>query len=106
MLENLLANLPLDTSKEHFEDLLSAKDVRIERIVSYGQTSPDSFWYDQDEHEWVLVLSGCGTVEFKNGEKHSLECGDFLNIPAYTQHRVSHTATSEATVWLAIFYRD
>ncbi|WP_105168040.1 cupin domain-containing protein [Pseudoalteromonas sp. T1lg23B] len=106
MLQNLLANLPQDTNQEHFEDLLSAKHLRIERIVSYGQTSPDSFWYDQDEHEWVMVLAGCGTVEFIDGEKHVLKCGDFLNIPAHTKHRVSHTAPSEATVWLAVFYHN
>ncbi|OHU94774.1 cupin [Pseudoalteromonas byunsanensis] len=106
MLQNLLANLPTDTDKEHFEDLLSAKHLRIERIVSYGQTSPDSFWYNQDEHEWVIVLSGCGTVEFFDGQEHILKCGDFLNIPAHTKHRVSHTANTEATVWLAIFYQD
>ncbi|NOU51007.1 cupin domain-containing protein [Pseudoalteromonas sp. JBTF-M23] len=106
MNNNLFSALPNDKSKEHIEDLITSKNVRIERIVSYGQTSDDAFWYDQEEHEWVMVLSGSGTVEFSNGQKYTLEQGDFLTIPAHTQHRVSHTSTEQATIWLAVFYND
>jgi hypothetical protein len=30
--------------------------VRIERIISHGHASPADFWYDQPQHEWVIVL--------------------------------------------------
>lgn len=29
---------------------------RMERIVSQGHASPEGFWYDQDQNEWVMVL--------------------------------------------------
>ncbi|ENK2317494.1 cupin, partial [Vibrio alginolyticus] len=53
---NLFEDLPNNLDEEVFEDLLTHKNLRIERIVSTGQTSPKSGWYDQEEHEWVLVL--------------------------------------------------
>ncbi len=28
--------------------------LRVERIVSIAQSSPEGFWYDQPEDEWVL----------------------------------------------------
>jgi cupin 2 domain-containing protein len=37
------------------EVLLADRHIRIERIVSEGHASPEGFWYDQSEHEWVLV---------------------------------------------------
>ena len=43
---------------EFFEDLLKVENVRIERIISRGQTSPESGFYDQHWTEIVLVLCG------------------------------------------------
>lgn len=53
---NLLANLPDARQAEQFETLLQKPGIRIERIVSAGQSSPPDFWYDQPEGEWVMVL--------------------------------------------------
>ena len=39
---------------EVFTELISSEGVRIERIVSSGQTTPTGEWYDQDRDEWVL----------------------------------------------------
>lgn len=50
---NLFANLPSDLPDELFTTLLDASNLRIERIVSHGHASPEGFWYDQDDHEWV-----------------------------------------------------
>lgn len=47
---NLFRDLPSDLSEEVFEDLLTHKQLRIERIVSKGQTTPEGEWYDQEEH--------------------------------------------------------
>jgi hypothetical protein len=38
--------------------LLKRAAVRIERIVSAGQITPEGKWYDQDADEWVLLVSG------------------------------------------------
>ncbi len=53
---NLFTNLPSDLPDELSTTLLEASNLRIERIVSHGHASPEGFWYDQDEHEWVVVL--------------------------------------------------
>jgi cupin 2 domain-containing protein len=101
MTTNLLADLPRHLPDELFTTLLEAANVRIERIVSHGHASPSGFWYDQDRHEWVVVLKGllgCGTVEMKPG--------DFMNIPAHTKHRVEWTTPDEPTVWLAVHYGE
>ncbi len=104
MADNLLANLPADLSEEVFEDIIMSKHVRIERIISKGHFSPESGWYDQDENEWVMVLSGFGVLEFDDGRIERLEQGDYINIPAHQKHKVIETAADEATVWLAVFY--
>ncbi|WP_444928675.1 cupin domain-containing protein [Microbulbifer sp. SSSA002] len=104
-MDNLLSQLPDDRSVEHFENLLLGKACRVERIVSYGQSSPQTGWYDQDEHEWVLVLSGYGVIEMEGGDRHRLEKGDHLLIRAKQRHRVTETAADEPTIWLAVFYR-
>ncbi len=102
---NLFENLPDDVTEETFEDLLCHQTLRIERIVSHGQTSPAEGWYDQNEHEWVLVLKGAGELTFENGAVKRLKAGDHINIPAHTKHKVSWTDPEQATIWLAVFYQ-
>jgi cupin 2 domain-containing protein len=103
MTTNLFADLPRDLPDELFTTLLQAPGVRIERIVSQGQSSPAGFWYDQPEHEWVVVLKGAARLEFEDG---TLEMGpgDFINIPAHKKHRVAWTSPDEPTIWLAVHY--
>ncbi|MDP5291263.1 cupin domain-containing protein [Oceanimonas sp. CHS3-5] len=100
---NLFHPLPADMTEERFENLLATPHVRIERIVSQGHTSPAQGWYDQDEDEWVLVLTGSGTLEFEDGRRQMLAPGDHLYIPAHQKHRVCYTAPDEPTIWLAVF---
>ena len=98
--------LPPVPPSELITMLLEADGLRIERIVSQGQASPAGFWYDQDENEWVMVLSGSAAIEFE-GEAAAVElqAGSYLNIPAHRKHRVVRTSATEKTVWLAVFYR-
>lgn len=103
--ENLLADLPSDIPEELVDVLVQSTKVRIERIVSTGQSSPDDFWYDQEEHEWVIVLKGEGRLVFEDAEELSLKPGDHVIIPAHRKHRVQWTSPDEPTVWLAVFYR-
>ncbi|MET0067349.1 MAG: cupin domain-containing protein [Candidatus Thiodiazotropha sp.] len=103
---NLLDGLPEGLAVERFDELLRHESVRIERILSQGQASPEQGWYDQDEHEWVLVLQGHARLEFENGPDVELKTGDYLEIPAHRGHRVAWTDPQVVTVWLAVFFRS
>jgi cupin 2 domain-containing protein len=102
---NLFADLPRHLPDELFTTLLEARNVRIERIVSHGHTSPDGFWFDQDQHEWVVLLEGASRLRFEGEDRPvELKPGDFVNIPAHRRHRVEWTTPEEPTIWLAVHY--
>jgi len=103
-LANIFSNIPSEIPNEIFEDIVNTDKLRIERIISKGQSYPDTDWYDQVENEWVIVLSGYGEIEYVNGDKIMLNQGDYLHIKAHEKHRVIATSPDEPTVWLAIFY--
>ncbi len=105
MTSNLFTDLPAELPDEILTTLLNAANVRIERIVSHGHTSPNGFWYDQDENEWVIVLKGSARLQFEDNIV-DLKPGDAVNIPAHRKHRVEWTTPDEPTIWLAVFYRD
>ena len=102
---NLFAGLPRRLPAELFTTLLDAASVRIERIVSHGHASPEGFWYDQDRHEWVIVLKGAARLRFEDGIVE-MKPGDFMNIPAHQKHRVEWTTPEEPTIWLAVHYGE
>lgn len=104
-LSNIFAAIPTDLSSEVFEDIIKSPNIRVERIISKGQTTPDDNWYDQDEHEWVLVLEGKAILGFEDGHSVTLNKGDYVNIPAHCKHKVSWTDPDQVTLWLAIFYK-
>lgn len=104
---NLFDSLPTDLPKELFEILTDSPHVRIERIISHGHASPEGFWYDQDEAEWVVVLMGEARLLFADEDDSiPMRPGDYVNIPAHRKHRVEWTTPNEPTVWLAVFYSD
>jgi cupin 2 domain-containing protein len=103
-MKNIFADLPPDYEHEVFDEMLQAKNIRIERIVSKGHTSPKTGWYDQKDNEWVLVLEGAGTILFENGREVNLRKGDYLHIPAHAKHKVSWTDPNKKTIWLAVHY--
>ena len=105
MTTNLFTDLPANLPDELLTTLLKAANIRIERIVSHGHTSPEGFWYDQDEHEWVIVLKGASKLRFEDSIVE-MKPGDFVNIPAHRKHRVDWTTPEEPTIWLAVFYKD
>ena len=102
---NLLADIPVELPEELIEVVLRAPGVRIERIVSQGHCSPDGFWYDQDENEFVLLVAGAARLVFE-GEAKPVEMkpGSFVQIKAHQRHRVELTDPNQKTVWLAVFY--
>lgn len=102
---NIFSSIPSDRlDHEFFEELLRHKNIKIERIISRGHASPEHGWYDQEEHEWVIVLEGSGTILFETGKEVTLKKGDYLNIPSHTKHRVTRTDPDAHTIWLAIHY--
>ena len=103
MISNIRDNLPTALPEELVETLLTARSLRIERIVSQGHASPDGFWSDQDQHEWVLLVEGAAQLRFED-RVVDLQTGDFIHIPAHQRHRVEWTAPNRPTVWLAIHY--
>ncbi len=104
---NLFAGLPHNLIEEQVKTLAENKTVRIEQIVSTGHASPEGFWYDQDQAEWVAVLTGEAKLRFEDDDTPShLKPGDYLTIPAHRKHRVEWTTPDKPTVWLAVFYSD
>ncbi len=104
-ISNIFELVPDDISNELFENIVSSENVRIERIISKGHASPESGWYDQDEHEWVIVLKGEAKIEIDNQATVHLVSGSYLNIPAHTRHKVSWTDPDTETIWLAVYYK-
>lgn len=101
--KNIFDDLPQALPKEVVETLISAADVRIERIISHGHASPADFWYNQPENEWVIVLQGSARLQFED-RMVEMQPGDFINIPAFGKHRVDWTTPDEPTVWLGVRY--
>lgn len=103
---NLFAGVPARLDAERFDTLLETGELRLERIISTGQTTPPGEWFDQDRDEWVVLLAGAAELLFE-GEAGSrpLAPGDWLRIPAHVRHRVTRTDPSRPTVWLALHHR-
>ncbi len=101
---NLVDAIPGASDNEIFEDLIVGKGVRVERIVSFGHASPDGYWYDQDQAELVIVLSGRAKLTIEGHEQdYDLRAGDTHFLPAHCRHRVAWTDPDRPTVWLAVF---
>jgi cupin 2 domain-containing protein len=105
---NLLADIPADLPQELFQTLFSGNaGFRVERIVSRGHASPEDFWYDQDEHEWVLLLAGAAELAYAAPpRRQQLLPGDAVLLPAHCRHRVAWTTPAQDSVWLAIFFSE
>ncbi len=102
--KNIYSNLPKNIPIEIFEVIAKSEGCKIERIISRGQKSPENFWYDQTENEWVLVLKGRARLQFEQKDEFvELNEGDYINIPAHCKHRVDWTDPNQETIWLAVF---
>ncbi|MCH1929292.1 cupin [Shewanella sp. A25] len=129
MVSNFFSELPSDLSEEVFEKIAGNGSVKIERIISNGQSTPAGQWYDQTQYEWVMLLKGEATLEFELSQcahaegasskdatcedaigesemQHlvQLKPGDHLTIAPHQRHRVASTSTEGETLWLAVFY--
>ena len=73
-MNNLFSPLPTNLPEELTEVLAESNSICIERIVSHSHTSPEGFWCDQDENEWVVVLKG-RAKPLLEGDDKPLEMG-------------------------------
>ena len=100
---SLFADVQDRLEAERFDPLLELKSLRIERIVSTGQTTPPGEWYDQPWDEWILVVAGAAEILLDNEDTpRSLRPGDYLFLPAHVRHRVAWTDPERPTIWLAV----
>jgi mannose-6-phosphate isomerase-like protein (cupin superfamily) len=93
----LLPSSDAPVNGEHVEELIHVGDVVIEQIISGVVDKPVD--YDQDHDEWVVLLEGSAELEV-NGERLSLEQGDWVLLPRRTPHRLIRT--TQGTNWLAV----
>lgn len=99
---NLLVGLPDASRAEAFTELLARPGIRIERIVSRGQATPEAEPMEQDRDEWVLLLEGAAGLRIEDSDELRLGPGDHVWIAAGQRHWVTWTAKGRATVWLAV----
>lgn len=128
-MKNIFSKLPTAKKAEVFETLLREGNVKIERITTLGQKTPDGAWLKEKTAEWVILLRGKARLSFADSstfrkpsldfarDKKGLPCGqcgktilmkpgDYVFIPAGAKHRVEWTTPSQATVWLAVHIKN
>lgn len=103
--KNFYSNIPDKIPEEIIETIYKSNTLRIERIISKGHSSPENFWYNQNENEWVLVLEGRAIIKYDDNSTITLQKGDYIFIPAHKKHRVEWTDKNQLTIWLAIFFK-
>ena len=92
MRENIFKNIPEALPQELMEVVLKMDGLKIERIVSKGHRTPDDEWYDQNTHEWVIVLKGNAGLKIEGEDPvKNLKTGDYVFLPAHKRHRVEWT---------------
>lgn len=105
-MKNLFEGIPSEFPEEVIETIAEGGSLRIERIISKGHSSPEGFWYDQDQLEWVVLLKGAARLRFEDDRVVEMKAGDYINIPAHEKHRVDWTLPKEETIWLGVFYSE
>ena len=101
---NLLAEVSDHPSDEQFTVLCERPGVRIERILSWGQATPETAPFDQPGDEWVMLVDGAARLWIEGQGEIALGPGDHLLIPAHRRHRVTWTRPDGPTIWLAVHF--
>ncbi len=84
-------------NSEIIKELYNDNNTKIEIIYS-NNASTDYMVSDLDEY--VFLIEGCATLEFKENDIF-LERGNYFLIPKNTTHRVKNT--SDNAIWLTIY---
>ena len=64
---NLFDDSPARSAHEIFTEILVRENLRIERIVSTGQSTPADQPHRQRHDEWVLLLAGLAGFRIERG---------------------------------------
>lgn len=102
MIASLFDDAATPDGAERFDAILTRPGIRIERIVSTGQTTPEGEPYDQSWDEWVLLIAGAARIALEGKGEFALTAGDHLLIPAHCRHHVLWTDPDRPTIWLAV----
>ena len=90
----------IDKNKEIVEILKENENVKIEKIISTGQTTD---WMKQEQEEFVMLIQGQAIIEYKN-KKQELRAGDTIIIKKNEKHRVAYTSENPCCIWICVFY--
>lgn len=103
--KNIFTRLPGAGPEEFLQQLARGSGFTLERIISHGHATPAGEWLEQEQDEWVILLSGRAGLLFQDGnEELVMEPGDYLLIPAHKRHRVEWTEANQDSVWLALHH--
>jgi cupin 2 domain-containing protein len=83
---NLFDDIPTRSVDEIFTEVFVRENVRIERIVSIGQSTPTDQPHRQRYDEWVLLLAGLAGLRLEGEGERNLRPGDHVLIPAHRAH--------------------
>jgi hypothetical protein len=86
---NLFDDIPTRTDGEIFTEVLSREDVRIERIVSTGQSTPADQPHRQGHDEWVLLLAGSAGLRIEGEGVRNLR-------PGVSRRKLDHTKRDQS----------
>jgi cupin 2 domain-containing protein len=102
---NIFAKMPRVKGREVVQALAGSKKLRLERIVSTGQVTPEGVWLKDRRDEWVVVLKGKAVLRLWGSDRlMRMGAGDYVLIPRNTRHRVEWTRPGRATVWVAVYF--
>lgn len=77
--------------------------IRVEKISSYGSPSPEGFYYNQSEDEFVILNQGSAELII-DGVMTVLNQGDSIYIKAHSLHRVE--SVSNDAQWICIYIKN
>lgn len=104
---NLLTPACPAPGEEHITVLQRGQGWRLERIHSCQASSPEGYWYDQEEYEWVTLIQGSALLQFEDETTPlALSRGDALLIAPHRRHRLVATDPAPGSVWLSLFWRE
>ena len=101
-MKNIFDGITAVGEEEQFDYLMKGTHYRIDRIVSSGHSSPQGFWYDQEDDEWILLVQGKATLEVE-GKFIEMKAGDYMFLPKNCKHRIEKTSVEPICIWLCFF---
>lgn len=104
-MKNIFENIGQAGEEELFDVIQKGTNYRIERIVSAGHSSPEGFFYDQENDEWIMLVQGEATLEME-GKYVEMKAGDYMFVPKNCKHRIEKTSIAPTCIWLCIFVMD